>query len=200
MSAAFIRYAGVLVLSRDLEVVFPAAVLIFYAVSSAMFANRGGGCVYNFKNKMYEHRSIHPSVIRPSLLTASLGFQQSHIFILFQKPPSQFGRLPQTLLIGRHWATNTCRFIINTCCVITDTCFRLHWLFHGDRIRCNEWLNVFFFLNFHQSGVSTAATRLLISMRTINRELLRRRHMRKITILNVNRMFSFHWLFPLEKK
>lgn len=45
MSAALIRYAGVLVLSRDLEVVFPAAVLIFYAVSSSMFAKRGEMCV-----------------------------------------------------------------------------------------------------------------------------------------------------------
>lgn len=154
MSAAFIPYAGVLVLSRDLEVVFPAAVLIFYAVSSAMFAKRRGECVYNFKiSCMNTGQSIHhPSVICPSLPTVSLGFQWSHIFILFQKPPSQRGRLPQTLLIGRSRATNTCRFIINTCCVITDTCFRLHWLFHGDRIRCNEWLNVFFSSQFYMKA------------------------------------------------
>lgn len=51
------------------------------------------------------------------------------------------GRLPQTQLIGRRREANTCRFIINTCCAITDTCFRPHRLYHGDRIECNEWIN-----------------------------------------------------------
>lgn len=90
---------------------------------------------------------------------------------------NQRGRLPQTLLTGRHWATSTCHFIINTCCVITDTCFCLHWLFYGDKTECHEWLNAFLrSRHWRQSGVPsthrrrvpTAAEQLFISISTIS--------------------------------
>lgn len=75
--------------------------------------------------------SIHPSqTIR-------------HLHYAPESSPSVADCHKDWLLIGCHRATNTCHFIINTCCGITATCFRLHWLFHGDKVESNEWLNAF---------------------------------------------------------
>ena len=105
-------------------------------------------CRLSVPNKLVEQRlmcaSIHP-FIHPIPINPHLHYVPETSF--------QHGSVPPTLLIGRHRETNTCHFVINTCCVITDTCFCLHWLFHGDRIGCNEWLNAFLhFNNLHWSS------------------------------------------------
>lgn len=63
--------------------------------------------------------SIHPTA-HMSLATVFKLANSYHPDV--PEIPLQYGRLAQTLLTGHHCATNTCRFIINTCCVITVTC------------------------------------------------------------------------------
>lgn len=120
-------------------------------------------------NKLVEQRLMCPS-IHPSLPDCTIAIPVNPHLHHVPQTSLRCGRLPQTLLIGRRWAANTCHFIINTCCVITDTCFRPHWLFYGGKIECNEWLNAL--LHLRQSSTVTlirgaSLLRLLIIVRAI---------------------------------